>query len=142
MEFLDECETEIFKAEVAVVEQHNETTVMRQQKVWHLQNKTKKEQSKQFWDERMIKQMKWLLKRQMTAFSLTNKLIKHYNNVFDNLATEILIIDWVDNTTMEINGGKSIFYQTQRRFLKIVENNYVSADRPKIRSQQQKWKLA
>lgn len=45
----------------------------------------------------------------MTAFSLTNKLIKHYNNVFDNLATEILIIDWVDNTTMEINGGKSIF---------------------------------
>lgn len=74
----------------------------------------------------------------MTAFSLTNKLLKHYNNVFDNLATEILIIDWVDNTTMEINGGKSIFYQTQRRFLKIVENNYVSADRPKTRSQQQK----
>lgn len=33
MEFLHECETEIFKAELAVVEQHNETTVMRQQKV-------------------------------------------------------------------------------------------------------------
>lgn len=47
-------------------------------------------------------------------------------------------MDWVDNTTMEINWGKSISYQTQRRFLKIVENNYVSADRPKIRSQQQK----
>lgn len=61
------------------------------------------------------------------AIKPTNKTLQHG---IDNFPTEISNIDWVNKTTMEISWDKSIYYQSQCRFLKIVENKYMSAGRP------------